>query len=120
MLFCKNLEEIRWRRCGGIARAMADKSMSSKGASVVAETTVVAASKGKIHPIVKYGDPVLERPAATVTKFDAELETLVEDMFASMYAANGVGLAAPPVGKSSRLTVVDVSVGKNSERKIVV
>jgi peptide deformylase len=97
---------------------MADKSTSSKGSTVTAETTV-ATPKGKIHSIVKYGDPVLERPAATITKFDAELESLVEDMFASMYAANGVGLAAPQIGKSLRLAVVDVTVGKNPEAKIV-
>lgn len=98
---------------------MADKSTSSKGTSVADVSTVVAAPARKIHPIVKYGDPVLEKPAATITKFDAELETLVEDMFASMYAANGVGLAAPQIGKSIRLTVVDVTVGKNPEAKIV-
>jgi peptide deformylase len=98
---------------------MADKSTSSKGTSVADVSTVVAAPGRKIHPIVKYGDPVLEKPAATITKFDAELETLVEDMFASMYAANGVGLAAPQIGKSIRLTVVDVTVGKNPEAKIV-
>jgi len=98
---------------------MADKSTSSKGTSVADVSTVVAVPARKIHPIVKYGDPVLEKPAATITKFDAELETLVEDMFASMYAANGVGLAAPQIGKSIRLTVVDVTVGKNPEAKIV-
>src|SRR5580704_11445424 len=119
MLFCKNSEEIRWRRCGGISRAMADKSTSSKGSTVTAETTAVAAPRGKIHPIVKYGDPVLEKLAATIKKFDAELEQLVDDMFASMYAASGVGLAAPQIGKSMRLTVVDVTGGKNPEAKIV-
>ncbi|HXH66488.1 MAG TPA: peptide deformylase, partial [Candidatus Limnocylindrales bacterium] len=92
---------------------MADKSTSSKVASVVEEAAGVATSRGKIHPIVKYGDPVLEKPAVTIKKFDAELEQLVEDMFASMYAANGVGLAAPQIGKSIRLTVVDVTAGKN-------
>jgi len=89
---------------------MADKSTSSKGSTVTAETPVAATPKGKIYPIVKYGDPVLEKPAATIAKFDAELEHLVEDMFASMYAANGVGLAAPQIGKSIRLAVVDVTV----------
>jgi peptide deformylase len=98
---------------------MADKSTNSKGASVAVETTAVATPARKIYPIVKYGDPVLEKPAATITKFDAELETLVEDMFASMYAAQGVGLAAPQIGKSIRLAVVDVTVGKNPEAKIV-
>jgi peptide deformylase len=98
---------------------MADKSTTSKGSTVTAETTAVAAPRGKIYPIVKYGDPVLETPAATIKKFDAELEQLVEDMLASMYAAQGVGLAAPQIGKSIRLAVVDVTVGKNPEAKIV-
>ena len=68
---------------------------------------------------MKYGDPILEKPTAPVKKFDAELEALTEDMFASMYAASGVGLAAPQIGKSMRLTVVDVTGGKNPEAKIV-
>ena len=72
-----------------------------------------------IHPIVKYGDPVLETPAKTVDKFDDELQKLVEDMFESMYAAQGVGLAAPQIGISLRLAVIDVSNGKNPEAKIV-
>ena len=55
-----------------------------------------------IYPIVKFGDPVLETPAATVTEFDTpELHKLIEDMFESMYAARGVGLAAPQIGIGS-------------------
>ena len=73
----------------------------------------------KIFPIVKYGDPILEKPGAAVKTFDADLEQLVEDMFASMYAAQGVGLAAPQVGLSLRLTVIDVTAGKNPDAKIV-
>ncbi|HUJ33319.1 MAG TPA: peptide deformylase [Candidatus Acidoferrum sp.] len=72
-----------------------------------------------IHPIVKLGDPVLETPAKPVEKFDAELQTLVDDMFESMYAAQGVGLAAPQIGIGLRLAVIDVSNGKNPEAKIV-
>jgi peptide deformylase len=72
-----------------------------------------------IHKIVKFGDPVLERPTANVEKFDEEFQRLVADMFESMYAANGVGLAAPQVGVGLRLAVVDVSNGKNAEAKIV-
>jgi peptide deformylase len=72
-----------------------------------------------IHPIVKYGDPVLETPAKAVEKFGAELATLVADMFESMYAARGVGLAAPQIGIGLRLAVIDVSDGKNPEAKIV-
>jgi peptide deformylase len=73
----------------------------------------------KIYNIVKYGDPVLEKNTATVTKFDTELAELAEDMFASMYAAQGVGLAAPQIGKGIRMAVVDVTAGKNPEAKIV-
>jgi peptide deformylase len=100
---------------------MADKSTSSDPVAAVKETTATAtpARARKIYPIVKYGDPVLEKPGAMVKTFDAELETLAEDMFVSMYAAQGVGLAAPQIGKSMRLAVVDVTTGKNPEAKIV-
>ena len=73
----------------------------------------------KIYPIVKYGDPVLETPAEPVTKFDDELKKLVEDMFESMYAAHGVGLAAPQIGISKRLTVIDVSFKEDPDAKLV-
>jgi peptide deformylase len=72
-----------------------------------------------IHPIVKYGDPVLETPTKRVEKFDADFQKLVEDMFESMYAASGVGLAAPQIGLGLRVTVIDVSNGKNPEAKLV-
>ena len=107
---------------------MPDKSTSSKplpsAASGAQETATVAAPETpakpvKIYPIVKYGDPILEKPGALIKKFDAEMEQLVEDMFASMYAAQGVGLAAPQIGLGLRLTVIDVTGGKNPEAKIV-
>jgi peptide deformylase len=73
-----------------------------------------------IYPIVKYGNPVLETPAETVTEFDTpELDKLIEDMFASMYAANGMGLAAPQIGISKRISVIDKSSGENPSEKIV-
>ena len=62
-----------------------------------------------IYPIVVYGDPVLERPAEPVTEFNAELKKLVDDMFESMYAAHGVGLAAPQIGISKRIAVIDTT-----------
>ena len=98
---------------------MPDKSTSSETAPATTATPETAAPPRKIYPIVKYGDPVLEKPGAAVKKFDAELEELAEDMFASMYAAQGVGLAAPQIGKSIRLAIVDVTGGKNPEAKIV-
>src|SRR5215470_13596389 len=101
MLFCKNLVGTPSPRCGGISTVMSNKSTSSKTpAATATETPQVSSPPRKIYPIVKYGDPVLERPGAPVQKFDAELEELAEDMFASMYAAQGVGLAAPQIGKS--------------------
>ncbi|MGO8733088.1 MAG: peptide deformylase [Terriglobia bacterium] len=72
-----------------------------------------------IYPIVKYGQEVLERPAAPVTQFDGGLEKLVADMFETMYAANGVGLAAPQIGISWRLCVIDVSCGKEPNARLV-
>ena len=72
-----------------------------------------------IYEIVKYPDPVLQRPAEPVTEFDSKLRRLVEDMFASMYEAHGIGLAAPQIGVSKRLTVIDLSFQKNPEEKIV-
>ncbi len=72
-----------------------------------------------IYPIVKYGNPVLEKPAAPVTQFDDELKTLVADMFESMYEAKGVGLAAPQIGISRRLAVIDVTFKENPREKLV-
>jgi peptide deformylase len=72
-----------------------------------------------VLPIVKYPDPVLQRPAQPVTEFNSELKTLVDDMFESMYAAEGIGLAGPQVGVSKRLTVIDLSFKKKPEDKIV-
>ena len=72
-----------------------------------------------IYSIVKYGNPVLETPAKPVTEFDDKLKTLVQDMFESMYAAHGVGLAAPQIGIPLRLAVVDISFKEDPEAKLV-
>ena len=73
-----------------------------------------------VYPIVKYGDPVLERQAETVTEFDTpELHKFLEDMFESMYAAKGVGLAAPQIGFSRRIAVIDTSNGQDPEARLV-
>ena len=71
------------------------------------------------YPITKYGKAVLESPAKPVEKFDEELAKLCENMFESMYVAQGVGLAAPQIGLAKKLAVIDVSVGKNPEAKLV-
>ncbi|MGN6161504.1 MAG: peptide deformylase, partial [Marmoricola sp.] len=62
---------------------------------------------GAIRPIVRWGDPVMHRTARPVTAFDASLRDLVADMFASMYAAEGVGLAACQVGVDLAVFVFD-------------
>ncbi len=73
-----------------------------------------------IHAIVKYGQPVLEKSGAIITEFDTpELHQLIEDMFESMYAAKGVGLAAPQIGVAKRLAVIDITTGEDPEQKIV-
>ncbi len=72
-----------------------------------------------IYPIVLYGDPVLETTATAVTQFDGELQKLVDDMFESMYAAHGVGLAAPQIGISKRVAVIDVTFKENPDSKMV-
>ena len=65
-----------------------------------------------LRPIVRYGAQGLQRAAAPVTNFDEELQRLIDDMIDTMYAAPGVGLAAPQVGVAKRVCVIDLSVGK--------
>jgi peptide deformylase len=72
-----------------------------------------------VMEIVKYPDPVLEKPAEPVTEFDDKLAKFVDDMFESMYTAKGIGLAAPQVGVSKRITVIDLSFKEDPEDKIV-
>jgi peptide deformylase len=72
-----------------------------------------------IYPIVKFGSPVLETPGEAVAVFDSVLKKLVEDMFESMYAARGVGLAAPQIGIGKRLAVIDVTFKEDPDAKLV-
>ena len=72
-----------------------------------------------IHPVVKFGDEVLAKKAAPVTVFDGDLQKLIEDMFESMYAAQGVGLAAPQIGVSRHIAVIDTSGGNDPKARLV-
>ncbi|MGA2740458.1 MAG: peptide deformylase [Bryobacteraceae bacterium] len=73
-----------------------------------------------VYPIVKYGDAVLEREADEVTEFGTpELDRFLEDMFESMYAAKGVGLAAPQIGFPRKIAVIDISNAENPADKLV-
>jgi len=73
---------------------------------------------GKIHQVVKYPEPVLAKRGDDVTVFDGELKALVDEMFESMYIAQGIGLAAPQIALSKRITVVDISFRKNPSDKL--
>jgi peptide deformylase len=68
---------------------------------------------------VKYPEPVLSQPGEPVTEFDAELKKFVDDMFETMYASQGIGLAAPQVAVGKRVTVIDLSQGKDPKQKLV-
>jgi peptide deformylase len=72
-----------------------------------------------IYPIVRFGNPVLEKPSEPVTVFDDDLKKLVQDMFESMYEAHGVGLAAPQIGLSKRLAVIDITFKEDPNAKLV-
>ena len=71
-----------------------------------------------IRDIVLMGDPVLRREAEEVTSFDDDLRTLVRDMFETMYHAEGIGLAAPQVGVSQRVLVVDLRREEEPEARV--
>ena len=65
-----------------------------------------------LRPLVKFGGRGLDRKAEAVTEFDAELDRLIDDMIDTMYAAPGIGLAAPQIGAPLRVCVIDLSVGR--------
>lgn len=73
-----------------------------------------------VYKILKYGESVLEKKAAPVTEFGSALKQVVADMFETMYAAKGVGLAAPQIGISQRISVIDTSVGEDEAQRIVI
>jgi len=66
-----------------------------------------------LRPILRLGETILSEPAHPVDVITPEIETLIDDMFATMYAAPGIGLAAPQVGHPLRLFVIDLSLGKD-------
>ena len=68
-----------------------------------------------ILPIVGYGDPILKKKAQIVEKNYPDLKSLISDMFETMYHASGVGLAAPQIGKSIRLFIIDTSAFDNKD-----
>jgi peptide deformylase len=72
-----------------------------------------------LRPILRYGEAPLHAPAAPVTEWTDDLQRLIDDMIQTMYAAPGIGLAAPQIGVPLRLFVVDLSVGRDPSQLIV-
>ncbi|MCG3160636.1 MAG: Peptide deformylase [Acidobacteria bacterium] len=72
-----------------------------------------------ILPIVKYGDPVLQKEGEEVNNIDGNLAEFIQNMFETMYEAKGCGLAGPQVALSKKLFVMDVSSGKETKDRIV-
>jgi len=66
-----------------------------------------------LRPILRLGDSILSEPARTVEAITPEIETLLDDMIETMYAAPGIGLAAPQIGVPLRMFVIDLSMGKD-------
>ena len=71
-----------------------------------------------IRPILRYGDESLHEPAGLVTEITSEIQQLIDDLIQTMYAAPGIGLAAPQVGVSLRIFVADISVGRDASELI--
>ena len=72
-----------------------------------------------IRPILRYGDRLLHQPATDVATIDDAIQRLIDDMIETMYAAPGIGLAAPQVGEPHRIFVVDLTAGRTSKELIV-
>ncbi|MGH9314077.1 MAG: peptide deformylase, partial [Vicinamibacterales bacterium] len=72
-----------------------------------------------IRPLLRHGAPVLHRPAEPVSAVTPEIQTVIDDMVQTMYAAPGIGLAAPQIGVPLRIFVVDVTAGRSSGELVV-
>lgn len=72
-----------------------------------------------IYPIVVYGDPVLKKRGKNIEEGDLDVKKLAEDMFETMENANGIGLAAPQIGKSIRMFVVDASAMGEDDKELL-
>jgi peptide deformylase len=91
----------------------------AKRAARKATSDSVRQSAKKLHDVVKYPDPILAKKGERVTEFNAELAQFVDEMFDSMYAAQGIGLAAPQIAVSKQITVIDISFKENPDDKLV-
>ena len=96
-----------------------DLTADAKRAAREATRDAARRSSKKLHEVLKYPHPVLAKKGEHVTEFNAQLEQLVAEMFDSMYAAEGIGLAAPQIGISRQITVIDISFNERPEDKLV-
>ena len=93
----------------------------SRSGTTAPKATARIASAQMIRPILRYGESVLHRPAREVEELTPEIQTLIDDMIETMYAAPGIGLAAPQVGIGLRIFVTDVSSGRDpNELRVVI
>ncbi|MGC9199690.1 MAG: peptide deformylase [Acidobacteriaceae bacterium] len=95
------------------------ETQQSRRAARIATRNAIIRSAPKLHTVIKYPHPTLLKPSALVTDFTPELAQFVEEMFDSMYAAEGIGLAAPQIDVSKQITVIDVSFHERPEDKLV-
>jgi peptide deformylase len=72
-----------------------------------------------IRPLLRHGAPVLHRPADPVASLTPEIQTVIDDLVQTMYAAPGIGLAAPQIGVPVRIFVVDITAGRSSGELVV-
>jgi peptide deformylase len=97
----------------------ASDSKETKKLNRIATRDAVRKSAPKLHEVIKYPHPTLLKKGDPVTEFTPELAQLVDEMFDSMYAAEGIGLAAPQIAISKQITVIDVSFNEHPEDKLV-
>src|SRR6476620_8894366 len=108
----------RQHRVGSLPRSISVLHVSGCNRADVLGRLSQPAQLSMILPIIKYGDALLQKVCEPVTVFDKALETLAKNMVETMYAAPGVGLAAPQVGVLKRLIVVDVTAGEKQGQLI--
>ena len=95
--------------CGGHYQEVSTNERKHRQSECHHYSTVLPSSNFMIYPIVLYGDPILKKRGDDVTPGSTDVKQLSEDMFETMYQANGIGLAAPQIGLSLRMFVVDSS-----------
>ena len=95
------------------------EAKESKKLARIATRDEVRKTAPKLHEVILYPDPILLKRGEPVTEFTPELSQFVDEMFDSMYSAEGIGLAAPQISVSKQITVIDISFNERPEDRIV-